>query len=370
MATPYPEFSLSPSYARSMFIYVLSLLFAILLLSLARNLHRFCLLEATDSCGAKLLMDCPGNIGLSNILIALLRGNIRTRLFQEVDPDISITQKECQSANISHPTNLLAEDWQTVANAALSSARQMIQHFEDNGSAGGTPLPLFIRSVIMATLLHLFFGIPTTPANIEDVVWIIGEPQRADAFQPYSMPQELFRLVKPSPDPSGIFPLLSTIQRLVLAAICTMECKGEKIHFLRQAGALLNHPISPEPDITKLVEEVRRSNPPIQLIRGRYPLGPFPFCGTFNIDFFIPVEILPPSACILSPDGSCTSWLHKAAVPGQPACGSEKWLTHATAIILSAVETEIRQACLTIDGDTHGPDSAWEDWVLRRLRVG
>jgi len=84
--------------------------------------------------------------------------------------------------------------------------------------------------------------------------------------------------------------------------------------------------------------------------------------------FFVPVDLLPPTTCILGSDGGCVSWVHKAGLPGQPGCDGEQWLIHVTTIILSAIETEIRQGYLTIDGNERGSEE-WEEWILRKLRV-
>jgi len=159
------------------------------------------------------------------------------------------------------------------------------------------------------------------------------------------------------------------MQRIILAAVCLLEARGENTRFLRWAGTLLRHPASPELDVTRLVKNTKRSHPPFQSIHGILPLRFPPLRWTYNINFIVPVDSIPPSVCIPCPDGTCLSWLHKAGLPGQPECGSDEWLIRATAIILSAVEAEIRNACFTVDADGHDPE-AWEDWVLRRLRVG
>lgn len=330
------------------YVIPLSLLIAILFLVLLRGVHHLCLLEAFNRSGSDLLMDGE-KIGFSNMIIAVLRGNVGIRLYQELDPNISMTWKEYQWANTSHPP--LTDDWEAVTDAALSSTKQILH---SRGPDEETPLHSFIQSVVLSTFLRIFFSLPTTPANTEEVRWIAGKTCQESTMSP-----ELSRLVKSSRNPSGVFAPLSTTRRLILAAICNLESGNGKIPFLRQAGTLLRHPISPEPVVTRLVEKVRNSHPPVQLVRGDLPWGP---------GFLIPVELLPPTACILGPDGGCTSWLHKAALPGQPECSGRKWLVHTTTIILSAIETEIRRGYLTIDGSESGWEN-WEDWVLRRLRV-
>jgi hypothetical protein len=357
-------------HATMSFCVVIVFLFALLPLVLLWVLHHLCLLEAADRFGAHLLLADGGDAVLFNIAVATLRGSIRIRLSQEPDPLISLTREEYESASASHPPGPLPQDWEAVTDAALSATRQLIRHFKHTrGPDDETRLYIFIQSVILSTFLRLFFHLQTTPTNIEDVLWIAGETWRAGDSRKDTMPSlELHRLVKPSPNPSGVFALLSTTERLILATICTLEGRGENIPFLRRASALLRNPISPEPDVTRLVEKVKRTNPPIQLIHGRLSMGSLPFHGSHSMDIHIPVDVLPSSACIFDQDGSCISWIHKA-LPSQLACGGENWLTHATAIILSAIVTEIRQANLTIDADGYDPE-AWEDWVLRRLRVG
>ncbi|KAF9792588.1 hypothetical protein BJ322DRAFT_1016313 [Thelephora terrestris] len=349
-----------------MFFASLLFLLVTLFLLLWAKLHRICVLEVSDRSAAHLLMD-DSDIRLANVVLAIFRGHIRFRLCKELDPDISMDREEYRSANTFHPPGSLTQDWAAMTHAALCSTKQIIKHSKDYSSIDGEiNLRLFIQSVILSTFLHLFFDLPATPTNIEDVVWIVSETRQAknQGQQACISSPELSRLAKSSPNPRGVFALLSVMQSLVLAAVCTLEPKGEKIPFLRQAGILLLDPISPERGVAQLVEKVKRSNPPVQFIRGRLPL---PLSISCNMDFFIPTDLLPPSPCIPGPDGRCASWLHKAALPDRPACG-EEWLIHATTIILSAIETQIRQAHLTVDGDRQGPE-AWEDWVLRRSRV-
>jgi hypothetical protein len=358
-----------------LFYLALLLLVAAPFLTLLRNLHRFCLLEAIDRSGADLLTSGK-DVGFYDIMIAVIRRRIRIHLRQNLDPNISITWNQYQWANTPHPMGTLSKDWEGVAEAALSSTRRLIQHFKTWSETGEEmQLYLFIQSIVLSTLLHIFFGLPATPTNVEDVAWIVEKTLRTDDRQQETMsPPDsaplLRRLVKPSPNPAGVFVLLSATQRLTLGAVCTLEAKREKLSFLRRARALLHNPMSPEPDVTRLVENVKRSNPPIQFVCGGLSLG---FPSTHNtrpVCFFIPVDILPPSPCIPGPDGSCISWLHKIALLDRPVpCGGEEWATRATAIILSAIETEVRNANLTVDGDGYSPE-AWEDWVLRRLRLG
>jgi hypothetical protein len=332
----------------------------ILFLALLRSNHHICLVEAVNGSGADLLMDGE-NIRLFSAMVAVLRGGIGIHLCQELDPDVSITWTEYQSGDTSHPP--LTEDWEDVAEAALSSTRRLLECRDPDEE---TPLCVFIQSVVLSTLLQLFFGLPTTPTNTEEVIWIAGKTQRADSR--HRNPRELSRLLKSSQNPSGVLTLLFAIRGIVLAGVCTLESGDEKLRFLRRAETLLRHPNTPDPCITRLVEKVKGCNPPVQLVHGGVLLESFPFCGTNEVEFFIPVDLLPPSACILGSGEGCASWLHKSALPSRPDCGGEQWLVQATAIILSAIETEMRRSHLTIDGYERGSES-WEDWTLRRLRV-
>jgi hypothetical protein len=348
---------------------MLFFLFLALMLALLSNLHRLLILEATDRCGATVLLDGSGNVGLSDVMIAIFRGEIKVLFYQGVDANTSIRCQEYESSNKPHPPDPLSQDWEEVTHAALSSTREVIQHLKrGHDSDEDTCLYTFIQSVTLSTLLHLFFRLPITPTNVEEAVWIVSNAwQTEDCWQgPIGNLPELSRMVKPSPNPSGVFALLLATQRIILAAICSVEGRGEGIHFLRRAGTLLCHPTSPEPDTTRLVERIKQSYPPFQSVHGRLPLR----CPPLRcMNFLIPTDSIPPSPCILGLDGTCLSWLHKADLPGQPACGGEKWLIRATTIILSAVEVELRKAHLTVDRGKHDPE-AWEDWVLRRLRVG
>jgi hypothetical protein len=349
---------------------ILLLLFVVSISVLLSNIHSLLILEAVDNSGAAILLG--GNIRCSDLITATVHGRIRVRFYQEVDTDLSLPCQAYESADSPHSPDPLTQDWREVADAALSATREVIKHFKRvRGTDEETPLYLFIQSVTMSTILHLFFQLPTTSTNIEDVVWIVGDASRADGCrqEPIGNPHDLYRLIKPSPNPTGMFALLSTMQRLILAAICTLEHRGENIQFIRRAGTLLRNPTAPDPDVTRLVEGVMKSHPPVQSVHGRLSLGCLPPRWTCSMDFLIPVDSLPPPACILGPDGVCLSWLHRAALPGPPACSSDKWLVRATSIILSAIETEIRTAQLTVDGDGHDPE-AWEEYVLRRLRVG
>jgi hypothetical protein len=354
-----------------LFYVILSLLFSISMLVLLNRFGALFSLEATDSSTATLLLD-GGNVRFFDVVTALFRGGIILRFHQGIDTDISIPCQAYGLANASHPPHPLTQDWEGVADAALSSTREAIKHFKQgSGSGDDTQLHLFIQTIILSTFLRLFFRLTTTPTNVEDVVWIVSKTWEAeDCWQAFVRnPSELYRLVKPSPNPFGIFALLSAAQQLTLAAACILECRGESFRFIRQAGTLLQHPNLPQPDVIQLVEKVNQSNPPIQSVHGRLSLGYLPLHRICGLDFFIPVSALPPSACILGPDGACISWLHKAALPSRSACGGGAWLIRATAIILSAIETEIRNAGLTIDGGDRDQE-AWEEWVIRRLRVG
>ena len=344
-------------------IFTLSII-AILLI----NFHRLCLLEAVDKRGAELLMK-GADIGILEIITAVFQENVRIHPHQKLDPHTSITQKEYQLADTPHPPTPLEEDWAAVADAALSSTKEVITHFKYHQNSPGDEMQLclFIQSIVLGTFLHLFFRLPVTPTSIDDVVWIANDTLQMDDRRrdPASSP-ELSRLIKPSPNPFGVFPVLFATQRLILAAICTRELEGGKISFLRRAGTLLRNPTSTEREVGGFVEKIKQSNPPIQFVRGCLSFG-----GTQNnIDFFVPIDLLPLSSCITGLNGSCASWLHKAALlPGQSECGGDGWLVHLTAIVLSAIETEIRQAHLAVDGDKHGSE-AWEEWTIRRLRVG
>jgi len=328
-------------------------------------------LEAVDHAGATFLMESR-NISLCDIVAAIVRGRIRVHLYQEVDPNIILPYPAHKSANSFHSPEAPTQDWEEVTNAALLCTKEVVRYFRDIRDSDGDPrLSLFIQSVILSTFLRLFSRLQITSTNIVDIVWIVSNSWRMeDCWQePVICPPELCRLIKSSPNPHGLFALFLSTQRLVLAAICTLERRGTTLEFLRRAGIFLRHPTIPEPEVTRLVEDVTRSNPPIQVLHGRLSLGCPPLRRAYHVDFFIPVDFLPPSTCIPGPDGSCTSWLHKLALPSQPACGGRVWSIHATAIILSAIETEIRQAQLTVDSQECEPEE-WEEWVLRRLRVG
>lgn len=345
-----------------MYTYMILLCLFILLLVMMRRIYHLCL-EAVNRSGADLLMDNE-NISFSSVIIALLRGEIGIRFYQELDADISITWKAYQSASTSHPP--LTEDWKAVTEAALSSTRQLLQCRDPDEV---TPLHVFIHSVVLSTFLYLFFHLPITPMNTEVVMWIASKTWRTDDHQQDTMLfPELSRLIKSSQNPSGVFALLSTTRRLLLATACTLESRGKKIHFLRRAETLLRDPISPEPGVTRLVERAMRSNPPVQFVRGGFPLGPFAFYGTNEMEILIPIDLVSGSACILGSDGGCISWLHKAALPSKTECGGEQWLVRTATIILSAIETELRQACLIIDENERGSEE-WEEWIVRRLRV-
>lgn len=362
MATPppYPAHRILATMYPAILLFIVGVLF----LALLRSMHRLCVLEAIDRSGAGILMDEEG-VRFSNLIIAVLRRSIGIRFCQEFDTDISITSKEYLSANASHPP--LIEDWEAVRDAALSSTQQ---HLCCRDPDEETPLHLFIQSVILSTFLRLFFNLPTTVANTQDVMWISSETLRADdRCRESVLSPDLFRLVKSSQNPSGVLALLSATKRVTLATVCTVESGSEKIPHLRRAQSLLRDPISPEPGVTRLVEKIKKSNPPVQVVQGGLALGPSPFYGTHEVDFVVPIDLLLPPTCITGSDGGCVSWLHKAALAGQQDCKGEEWFIKTTAIILSAIETEIRRGYLTIDGDKYGSDAVWEGWILRRLRV-
>lgn len=333
-------------------------------------LGRFSTLEVTDEPGAALILDSR-NIGLFNIMTAILRGGVRVRLFRGIDTNISIPDNLYTLADTCHPP--LAQRWGEMADAALSSTRAAIQHFKSCSAGPDEVIHLhqFIRWISMLTFLNVFFHLPISPTNTQEVAWIVGKSWQMRSYcQDFiEAPAELRSLLKSSPNPSGILALLSATQRLVLSAVCLLEHRRDTIGFLRQARVLLENPASSGSEVTRLVEKIIRSHPPVQSIHGALSLEWFPFRWTYDVDFIIPVDTLPQSLCLMGPDGACASWLHKAALPGQPACDGRAWLTHAAAIILSAIETEIRKAGLTIDEDENDP-YAWENWVLRRLRVG
>lgn len=348
-----------------LFYVALSLFFPISMLVL---LSKFCSLEATDDSGAALLLD-GGSVGISQTITAVLYGKIKIHFSQGADTSISIPSDVYRTANACHPP--LAQDWGEAVDAAISSTKQAIQQLKHStGPDEDTHLYPFIKCITLMTFLHLFIRVPITPTNVQEVTWIVEKSwQTGGCCQDIiEDPAELHRLLKSSPNPSGILPLLVATQRLVLSGVCLLEHQKGTITFLRQARVLLENPTSSGSEVTRRIEKLIQSHPPVQSIHGKVSLGRLPFHRTYNVDFFIPIEALPQSVCLVGPDGACASWIHKATLPGQPACNGRAWLTHATAIILSAIETEIRQAGLTIDKDEHDPN-AWEDWVLRRLRV-
>jgi len=351
----------------SMLFYAIILfLFFTAILALRGNRRNLFILEGTEKSGATLLVD-GGNAGLLEITSAIIRGQIRLRLYREMDANLSIHRHAYKLADTTHPPTPLIQDWEEVKEAALSSTREAVQRFKRCSSSDmNMNLGLFIQSVVLSTLLHLFFQLPITSTSIEDVVWIVDKTWRTEESL---NPHELRRMTKPSPNPSGVFALFLAMQRTILAGVCTLECRRDHIRFLRQAKTHLNDPTSPEPNVIRLVEKTKESHPPIQSVHGRLSIGPLPLDWTFNLDFFIPVDSLPHSGCIPGPDGVCEAWLHKIPLPGQSTCEGDIWFTRASAIILSAIETEIRWAGLVVDRDECDPEE-WEEWVLRRLRVG
>lgn len=352
-----------------LFYPILFLLFVLVIVLSFRHLF---VLEATDRFGAALILEGK-NVGLSDAVAAAFRGGIRAHPRREIDTDISISHMEYMVADAAHPP--LAQDWGETAAAALSSTRELVEYFK--GSTGPDEvirLDRFTRCVTLLTFLRLFFRLPITHAGgVQEVVWIIGKSWQMDGCWKDFIkdPVGLRHLVKSSPNPSGVLAVLSATQRLVLSALCLLEHRRDNIQTIRQAKALLQYPSSSGSAVVQLVEKTLQSYPPVQSVNGgvRFSLGRLPLHRTHGVDFFIPVDTLPPSDCFVGPDGTCISWLHKAALPGQSGCDGRAWLVRTAAIILSAVKTEIRQANLTIDGDGHDPE-AWEEWILRRSRVG
>lgn len=325
------------------------------------NIRRCIILEATDGFDAGLLDG--RDVGFLDAITAAFRGKIKAHIHGEMDSNVSIPHLAYRSANTNHPP--LAQAWEETAAAAVSSTRELIDNFKHStGPDEVLNLDRFIRCVTLLTFLRIFFRLPIDHTKVQEVVWIIGESLQTDGcWKDFVQdPLGLCRLVRSPPNPSGVFAVLSTTQRLVLSALCLLEHRRDTIQLIRQARDLLQHPASSGSAVIELVGGTLRSHPPVQSVRGcvRLSLG--------YIEFSIPVDILPPSACIIGPDGGCISWLHKAALPSQPECGGREWLIRTAAVILSAVKTEIRQAGLTVDGDEHDPE-AWEQWALRRLRV-
>ena len=354
-----------------LFYLILLLFFAVLIVTLSKRPHHLFTLEATDNSGATLILGGK-NVGLFDAITAAFRGGIKAHLHREMDTNISIPHMAYRLANTSHPP--LTQDWEETATAALSSTRELIEYFKrSTGPDEAIHLYPFIQSITLLTFLRLFFRLPITFTNIQEVLWIVGgSPQTDGCCQEFvGDPVDLRHLIKSSPNPCGVLAVLSATQRLVLSALCLLERQRDNIHFIRQAKVLLQHPASSGSEVIQLVQGTLESHPPVQSVCGgiRLSLGHLPLHHTYGVDSFIPIDALPLSSCIMGPDGACISWLHKAALPGQPGCGGRAWLIRATAIILSAVETGIRQANLTIDGDNHDPE-AWEEWDLRRLRVG
>lgn len=355
-------------YATIFFYVVLSLLMAT---SMLVFLSKFCILEATDASSAALILD-GGNIGPLGIGIAILRRRIKARLSRSMDPDVSLPINAHGLANTSHPP--LEQGWGGAAEAAVSSAKGAIWYLEHStGPNEVISLYSFVQSVTLLTLLRIFLQLPVTPANVQEVVWIIGRSwQTGSCWRAQDLTEdhfELRRLIKSSKNPYGIFALLLTTQRVVLSVVCLLEHPKEDVPFIRQARALLRSPNSSGSEAIQRVDKILHSHPPIQSVHGRLSLR-LPLHQTYDVKFFIPVDILPLSACTVGPDGTCVSWIHKTALPDQSTCGGRAWLVRTAAIILSAIETELRQAGLVVDpGDGHNPE-VWEGWVLRRLRVG
>jgi len=359
---PHPPF-VNRVHATMLFYIALFFFIAILMLTL---LGKLCSVEATDRSGAALVLS-GGDIRLFDTVAATFRGGIKIHLSGGVDTSISIPSDVHRLADTCHPP--LAQGWGETVEAALSSTKAVIHHFKLSTDPDEvTPLFAFIQCITLLTFLRLFLRLPITPANVQEVAWIVGKAG-SHSHDFIEDPAELRPLLKSSQNPSGILAVLSATQRLVLSAVCLLEHRKDNIGFLRQAKVLLENPTSFGSDVTRRVEKIIRSYPPVQSIHGKLSLGWLPLRQTDDVDFFIAIDALPQSDCLMGPNGACASWLHKAALPGQPGCDGMAWFTHTTAIILSAIETEIRQANLTIDKGGDDPD-AWEDWVLRRLRVG
>jgi hypothetical protein len=300
-------------------------------------------------------------------MTAVLRGGIKGHPWREIDPNISIPLTGYLLANTPHPP--LAQGWEETTGAALSSTREVIQHFKRSHEV--IHLYLLIQCVTLLTFLRLFFGLPVTPTNIQEVVWIARKSwETGGCWQEFTEdPVGLSRLTKSSPNPFGVLTLLSATQRLVLSAVCLLEGPRDNLRFIRHARNLLRDPATPGSEAARQVEKILQSHPPVQSIHGRLSLRSLPLHQTYGVDFLIPADTLPLSDCTVGPDGECVLWLHKAGLPGRPACGGRAWLVRATTIILSAIETECRDANLAIDEDERNPE-AWEAWVVRGSRVG
>jgi len=345
-------------------------LFLLFVTSMLKLLSKFCVLEATDRSGAALILG-GGDVGFFDVVATTLHGGIKARLSRGVDTNTSVSSTAHRlSSNAFHPP--LAQDWGETRRAAISSTVEVIQHFKHStGPDEIVHLYPFIQSVTLLTFMRLFLPPPIVPTNAQEAVQIIGKSWKTGGRHQDFIedPAELCRLVDPSPNRPGMLILLSATQRLILSAVCLLERQNDIIHFVRQAKDLLQHPASSGSEVSRLVEKTLQSHPPIQSVHGRLSFGRLSLCQTHEVNFSIPVDTLPLSTCIMGPDESCASCHHKATLPGPPECSGREWLVHATAIILSAIETEIREARLTVDsGDRHDPE-AWEGWVLRRLRV-
>lgn len=344
--------------------------FLLFIASIPKLLSKFCVLEATERSGVALILD-GGNVRFLDIVANILHGGIKARLSREVDTGISVPSNTYRLSNAPHPP--LGQDWGEIARAAASSTKEVIQSVEDSNDPDKViNLYLFIQCVTLLTFPHLFFLPPTVPTNVQEVARVIGKSWKAGGRQQDLIEDsaELRRLINSSPNPSGIFILLSAMQRLILSAVCLLEHEKGTIEFLRQARVLLKNPAPPGSEASHFVEEIIRSHPPVQSIHGKLSLGWLPLRWTYDVDFLIPVDVVPQSTCLMGPDGACASCLHKAALPGPPVCSGREWLVHAAAIILSAIQTEIRSARLIVDSGDRRDLEAWEDWVLQRLRVG
>jgi len=156
-----------------MLFYVMLLFFSVaLVLTLLHNLHRLFALEATSRCGGTILLDGSGNVGLSDIVAAIFHSKIKLCFYRGVDANTSIPFQTYKSAKAPHPP--VAQDWENFTDAALSSTREVTRNFKHNHDPyDGIRLYTFIQLVGLSTILRIFFHLPVTPTNMEEVVWIV-----------------------------------------------------------------------------------------------------------------------------------------------------------------------------------------------------